>query len=383
MSSQNIVRTKRQRTRKPRGNNQLVVAHPASIMDATNAPLAQFLLNQNKPKRRRVRNRRAQQPRRKEALNRLVNRPTISMCALKYASALLDPENTPVGACVPWGFPANTFKAKGFSAGRMACGTSGVGFFGLTPVATNDTGATLATSSTSVGTTGTALNAFTNTIPGLAANLPVSIAQYTAQSLSSRCVSAIAKVRYAGTEAGRNGTIYCFEHPDHLTCDTMTPQQILQSTQRTDERPRMDGSWHSVLWSGPVVGAEAELAARPGSQARGNVIDPMVIIIQGSPGDIYDVEFYFQIEYHGPNMQGSGPAESDPSGYSDVIASLKNAVQGSPIVSDMGPSLFRQILSDTGNSLKSMIAHYGADAVKAGISSFLTGRNSNRLLTEL
>lgn len=369
--SNNTQQQLRKRPAKRKRNNTANVPYSKlpQMMNATNPALAMTLARPAPPRRRANKKR--------KRANRNGNVPFMKhahFCSAKYASALLDPEYTPLGACVPFGFPQATKKSKGFTTGRMACGTSGVGYVLANASTVNDVAVCTYTGATSVGTTATALNAFTNLGTALQANLPYAAASVGASGtlVQTRLVSQILKVRYAGTEANRNGSVYCVENPIHGDISAMTPSQVFTMPARTNARPKMDGSWHTVLWSGPVAQNEAVLGVTSTFASRTGYAG---IVILGTAGDIYDFEVYTQIEYAG-QIDGTGPAEADAEGYTAIISTVKNALTSTSLDSDAAPTLFRQAMEAIGVRLRS----YAFEQIKDYVSENLHGMPNTRLL---
>jgi len=325
------------------------------LMAATNAPLALAIERSKKSKP-------------KPAIT-----SRLSPCATRYASALCDPEGTPVGACVPWGFPIPSFKAKGFTRIQMVCGTTGFGFALFSAATASDAQAVLVTSATSVGGGSTVLNSVTNLANALPADLPYAAASFGANSISSRTVSMIGKIRYAGTEANRNGTIYGYEHPQHAALGGLTGNAISTSNKCYSARPNMDGSWSSVIWSGPSVPTETDFGT---TTAFNNTAGVMVLMVYGTAGDKYDVEYYTHVEYTGgatQNTPSTGKAESDPEGYAHVIETIKGFTISTPFVSEMASTVYKAAVSG--------VKSFAVETLKSSISPTLrTGVNTRLLI---
>ncbi len=360
--------TRRQRRRK--GNANVPNRQASQLANATNAPLAFTIANSNRTGRKRKRSNNRSQRKRQPA--RIAERmDQMSQCAAKYLSALLDPEFTPCGACVPFGFPQPSQKAKGYTSGRLALGTSGIGFLccGI-PVVNDSTSQTITyTIATSVGTAGDTLTTFTNRQTTNMPNLPYDLLKLGSTiGVAARAVCQIMKVRYAGKEADRNGTVYAYEQPEHLSLMTSTPTSIISMPQRTNERPRMDGSWHTLLYSGPIQAGETDFIGGPSANENYLGQRNMVLLIQGTAGDVYDFEIFNQVEYIGAVNQTS-PAEADSQGYTNVMSAIKNAVVGTSLTADSAYSIFNSLLGGGG------LAQLGKQFIKTSISSYLTSAN--------
>jgi hypothetical protein len=346
--------------------------------NATNMALAEALQNQqNNNRRKRKRTPKTKKNRQQPAQKRIrtmLTPPRLSACAAKYASALLDPQHTPTGACVPFGFPQPSQKAKGYCSTRMVCGTQGVGFVLCRGPTSSDTIALTCTSAASTGGLGSLMNLFGGLIDSSASNLPYTNASLGANpGVSGRLISQIVKVRFAGKEVDRNGTVYCYEQPEHMALAAWTPNQVMAAPQRTSERPRMDGGWHTLLYSGPIQPSEVDYGVNS-PNFFGSTNQPLVVVVNGLPGDIYDVELYNQVEYIGSVSQ-TGPAESDVVGYSDVISTVKNSLQGSSLTQTLAPAIFKKVAG--------ALSGYAKDFVRDSISMYLSGRANPNRLTQL
>jgi hypothetical protein len=309
------------------------------------------------------------------------NMTKIAACGLHYASALADPVNTPVGACIPYGFPIPSQKIKTFARGTFAIGTQGYGFCVVRPTLANDQNAVLTSTNASVGNAGTTLNAFTATAAAPLVKLPFTTAQITSASepVEGRLVAMELRVRFAGTEAGRNGIVTTIEEPDHKSLGATSPQFIVTYTPSLNERPPPDGSWHSVKYSGPVAAAEIEYA-----QA-GIFISAylMGFVIQGIASDLYEWELYIHNEYTGGKVSGMTPSHIDATAYGKVVETYKSITSNGPLNNDSAPSAFVEFVKSAGSSISSMVLDYGVPALAGMISPALVpfARSGVRMLT--
>jgi hypothetical protein len=296
-------------------------------------------------------------------------RNKISECGLMYASALADPANTPVGACIPFGFPIPSQKIKTFSRGTFALGTTGFGFAVAKPILANDSGNVLVTSSTSVGGSTTLLSAFTNTVANATTKLPFNTAQMadSQNPVAGRTVAMEIRVRYAGTEQGRNGIVSSLEEPDHRDLKGISPATFSSYTSSLNERPPPDGSWHSVKWSGPVSSSELNYV----TTAYFLNLHPIGFSIQGVAGDLYEWEFYIHNEYTGTVVNGMTPSHADSDAYTKVVETYKSITSNSPLNNDSAPTAFSEFVSSAGSTLKGLVLDYGVPALAGLISPAL------------
>jgi hypothetical protein len=292
------------------------------------------------------------------------------MCTLHYGSALCDPEFTPAGACIPYGFPTPSQRIKTFTRGTFTLGTTGKGWVAWNPAQANDANAVVCTSATSVGTNSTQIGSFTNTTAHSLTKLPYTTAQITAAfGLSGRVVAAVLKCRYAGTEGNRNGIVTTLEEPQHLSMATSTGDGILTYIQSLNERPKPDGSWHVVKWSGPVNSNETQFT---NTAQYNNKTTMMICYIQGAVGDTYEFECFEHVEYAGqlPPEQMSG--HSDTSGYSQLITAIKDVTNAEPLNDKNSKSALSTFVHSAGSSMKGIIDTYGPMVMDA-ISARLLG----------
>lgn len=375
MSQKQLTRApRRSRNQTKRGNVPVNPGIP-QLMNATNAPLAMVLAPRPQRKRQRRTKRKANNANRAPFAMRMRE---ASDCAVKYLSALLDPEHTPLGACVPFGFPQAAQKAKGWCSGRMVVGTDGVGWVLMSASVVSDGTAARYTTVSSAGVSSANFTTFTNTATAPFATLPYTSAQLSAAGTgrAARLISQILKIRYAGKESDRNGTVYMYESPQHNALYTnYSPDFVVNQPQRTNERPRMDGGWHTVLWSGPVLATEVDFGVTEPFDNTGNYAAAVVF---GNAGDKYDFEMFTQVEYVG-QVQGGEMAEADVDGYGRIMSVIKDSIQGTSLSSLGAPGLFSSGLRALGTSA----AQIAGRAVKEAVSTFLMpgSRNVERLLT--
>lgn len=305
----------------------------------------------------------------------------ISGCGLQYASALADPVNTPVGACVPFGFPLPSQKIKTFARGTFALGTTGFGFCTVKPPLANDTNAISATTSTSVGGAGTPLNSFTNLGNFQVTKLPYTSVQMVdnQQPVEGRMVASELRIRYAGTEMNRNGIVTTLEEPDHRHLNNLSPSGVVAYTPSLNERPPPDGSWHSVKWSGPVASTELDYVAAAVFSSNNS----MGFVVQGIAGDLYEWEYYIHNEYTGTKVNGMTPSHTDATAYGKVVETFKAITSNGPLNNDSAPSAFMDFIKSAGSSIGSVILDYGVPALAGLISPALVpaARLGTKMLT--
>jgi len=337
---------------------------------ATNPALQAALRSRPKrkqPKKKQKTNiRKATKPLRNTAAQLPLHiRQRVTSCSLQYASALADPENTPMGACVPFGFPTPTQKAKNFMRGRFALGTTGHGYVLFNGAIGNNDNTITLTGATSVGTQSTALNAFTNLTNYGFGRLPFTAAQLASASapMGSRLVAFCLKIRYAGTEAGRNGIIYSIEEPDHNTLASGTGDAIMNFSNTSAHRPDPLGKWTCVNWSGPVRAQEAQLTS--GSSTMTNPC--ICIFISGAASDLYEWEAYIHMEYAGAIALFTTPSMVE-SMYNNVVDAMKRITALGPLSDENNKTAFQSFLASVGNTAKTLAFDYGLPALAGMIS---------------
>lgn len=262
-------------------------------------------------------------------------------CGLQYFSALLDPWATPEGPCVPYGFPTPSRRDKCITRGTFALGTTGQGYIAYQPSTAYDVANLAYTQSTSVGTASTALQSFTNLATSAPSHLPYGSASIVTNStVNSRFVAGGVRIRYKGTEAGRNGTTYAYEEPNHGNPTTLTGTQLLAAPQVKPMRPQPEGEWITALWSGPVSAAECDFG---NTSLYNNVTKPIVIYIDGTAGDTYEYEAVVHVEYNGQAVDGLERSHNNSEKVMDGLAVVKGATEAMPLGSMYPKPLFDEI----------------------------------------
>ena len=141
-------------------------------------------------------------------------------CAHHYGEALLDPFNTPAGACVPK-FPSiNSSKRVLFAKGTGSC-VAGNGGIVITPNCSNNTNSVWFSQTGWVaGAPGDMPNGGdvgVGTITGMNGSFAAADFAATPPLVQSRLVSLGVRIRYIGTKLNEGGRVYLLEEPDHET----------------------------------------------------------------------------------------------------------------------------------------------------------------------
>lgn len=359
-------------------NNQQLATRPReqSRRGASTAPWKTVNGKRLKTKKRNVKTK----PQRQIA--RAMPMPKVSECGLHYASALADPVNTPVGACIPYGYPIPSQKIKTFTRGTFQVGTLGVGFILVRPPLAKDvSGGSLSfTTSASVFAITDTFSTATVAI-AVVDKLPFTSAQMTstATPVAGRMVASELRIRYAGTEANRNGIVTSLEEPDHRDLNVLTANTFVAYTPSLNERPPPDGEWHSVKWSGPVTAAEIDFQAFASFRANYS----MGFVVRGLPSDLYEWEYHLHNEYAGTPVNGMTPSHIDATAYGKVVETYKAITSNGPLNNDTAPSAFSNFVRSAGSTISNLVTQYGIPMLAGMISPALIAptRVGMKLLT--
>jgi hypothetical protein len=337
---------------------------------ATNPSLALAVTNsRRRPDKPRKKQQQQKQP--KKQIHRLEKvHNQISECSLMYASALIDPERTPEGACVPYGFPTPSMKQKVFTRGTFQLGTTGQGYILYNPVGANDAACITTTTSASVGTSATALNAFTGLSTANLAKLMFSTLDIvTNKTASWRYVAGGIKVRYAGTESGRNGTMCALEEPTHAPLTTKNGSDMRGYINSFVERPDPLGAFYGLNYSGPIAANETQFISTVNMGGTSFI----AIFIDGIASDKYEYEVYHHVEYVGQNIPGVSASHADPVMYAKVVEATKATTVAQPLNDENAKSTFSRFLSSAGATIKGLIKQHGPDIMGMVSNALLPG----------
>jgi hypothetical protein len=285
-------------------------------------------------------------------------------CIAQYLSALIDPRNTPQGACVPWGFPIPSQRIKVSARGTFQLGTTGKGFIYSGLGLCSDSNIAAATTNLSVGANGTLLSAFTNLTSIGINKFPYTTSQINGPS-NARYVAGGVRVRYGGTEAARNGIVTCYE-TTQFAVQGLAYNTFGQDINARNERPPPDGTWHSCYFSGPV--SAGQVAFTTGAAWAANY--PLVIYIQGVAADLYEYEIYAHVEYNGESIPGMSMSHSDPVGYAQVLESVKKTTASEPLSDNNSQSTFSEFFRNAGSSIGAYIKKEGMSMAMETISNY-------------
>jgi len=287
----------------------------------------------------------------------------VAHCTSEYLKTVMNPFDSPAGACLPADmFPLPSQKLKVFLRGVCVLGTTGYGFCNASLVLSNDTTASATSTATSVMTSSTIFSAVTNLGTYTYAQLPWTIANVAANVVQGRAVALGLRVRYSGTEAGRNGTMLFYEDPDHASLAGLSYDTISQRVNAYTCRPPGDGSWETVLYSGPVNPNEVEFRNSDYLLAQSGAA--LVCVIKGIAGDTYEFEAFEHIEAIGVNTTGKSPSHSDAASYGKAQETLKGEASIKSLTVREEPSVISQFLHKV-VQLAPFVIEQGSNIMKA------------------
>lgn len=248
-------------------------------------------------------------------------RVALSQCTRQYAATLIDPFNHH-GHGVPCVPSMPSWKTFVFARGQMSTGSAGIGWLILNPLRAiaNDGNSIRFTTPAFAGTTIDPVAAGVTIISG---NSPYALSQFSGQELgiSYRIVSAGIRMRYAGAEIERGGTITAVQHPNHANLDNATIANL--NSLSVAKRYAVDRNWTSVQWC-PVFPDEYVFRTDSGALA----IFPMAIMVEAPNPAIpllFDFEVTVNMELVGSPVRGMTPSMSDSQGFSAVQAAIQGA----------------------------------------------------------
>lgn len=287
----------------------------------------------------------------------------IAECTAHYLTTIMNPFDSPAGACLPADlFPLPSQKLKVFARGTCVLGTTGYGYCNAALCLSNNTNCSVASTSTSVMTSATLFNAVTNVTAYQFVQLPWSTTDVANDNVEGRGVALGLRVRYAGTEAGRNGTMVFYEDPDHISTGLFSYDLLTARVNAYTCRPPGDGSWETVLYSGPVTPSETEFRNVDALTVNGGGV--LVCAIKGVAGDTYEFEVFEHIEAIGKACSGKTPSHSDSMNYGKAQETLKNESGIKSLSVRDGPSVISQFVHKV-VELAPFVIEQGSNIMKA------------------
>lgn len=264
-------------------------------------------------------------------------------CASKYALSLANPFTGPPDACMPVTPACLTRKVRTFLRTQCNIGTAGVGFVAMQPLAGNNgvvTGGSIGTAavyvsgSTYAGPSTVAIPDLNPTTTGVVPfnhNGDYTIGSFATNGVQARLVSMGLRVRYAGTELNRGGRVILLEDPEHVGFGSVTGLLNLGTmlAYEKSKEHKVGTDWISLCSTGPVVPQEFDFvpsAYTPFAPATpsGNGCHYLVAFLQGTAGNVFDVECYWNFEYTGSVVRGKSYSEADDHGAAVVLGAIKS-----------------------------------------------------------
>ena len=257
---------------------------------------------------------------------------------------------------------------QAFGRGQFS-GTTGFGYLLVNPCSALDGTVATFTTPTSVMSSTTTFGAVTNLAATQLQTLPYTVAQVSdsTSTVQARMVACGVRVRYAGTEGGRSGTIVCYEEQDHQSLSGQSYLSSQQAPSSITSRPSGDGTWDgTVCSSGPVSPQELEFTSKvyPNTSTETASSGYMVITISGLPADKYDFELFEHIEYIGSAVVAKTPSHADTDQYGKIVQSAKEISAVQPVTPASGPGLFERFSKKVSESLPTLV-NMGVGAVRA------------------
>jgi len=278
-------------------------------------------------------------------------------CAVEYFATLCDPFNASPGACLPADvLPLPSQKVRTFARVRMALGTTGFGFACYTPVGSNDQAILQYTTATSVGTSATLFNAYTNLANANNTQGPFTGANITGGDISWRLVAGGLRIKYIGAASLSNGVTIGVEHQDHRNARTMS-WDILNTNPYSIIQRVGPSTWDSaVCSSGPVTPQELEWSNSSYIPSPAADAGYVLIAVSGTPGDIYEAEVFQHVEYIGTLCSSKSRSHSDPSSYSKIVDTVKNQTAIKPLAPADAPTLFEKFKTALAENLPTIVS---------------------------
>jgi len=273
-----------------------------------------------RPRRRATTKRAAKPP------SSIMMNPAERLCAQHYAETVMDPFDTPEGACLPVLPCLDSAKRKIFARGTGLIQANGFGGIMATTSLTHDSPCVLYTNGMGTG------NTLAGTDPTTAvqrySNSELSNSDFTSLRVQGRVVGCGLRVRYTGKQIDMNGTIYAFEEPSHLDCGNLTVQD-LEGFDKVKPQ-NFNREWTVVTWQ-PVLPSESAYSTDPYAKPYANYTNPIVILIQvqglgqGEGLLPFQWEWYLHYEAIGSGARGKSHTHMAPMAGPNVIAALQKA----------------------------------------------------------
>lgn len=289
-------------------------------------------------------------------------------CVHHFMHALADPFEAHAGACLPCDlFPLPSGKYKTFVRARMQLGTAGIGWVSMTPTGTNDSSLIQYTQATSVISTSALLSATTNIASSLCTQNPYTTAQFNSLGVAIRPVAYGLRAKYVGQLMDRNGVITAFEDPDHQDTRRFS-YDTLNSNPYSDIHRVGSEQWDAaVCSSGPVTPEETEFLNTNYPLGLGA---PLILVVSGVAGDLYEVEGYIHYELIGTLVANKSKSHAEPTFFGKVVEAAKSITDSGPLSPSKAPSLWSQFTSSIREGLPMLVSTVG-NAIAPGVGTAL------------
>ena len=251
--------------------------------------------------------------------------PVDRACAKHYTETVLNPFDTPAGACVPVLPCLDSAKRKIFARGTALVQSNGFGGICANTCMANDLPCVYYT--TGAGTGESIIN---TTIVNGTNNSELSAVDFSDSGVQGRVVGAGLRIRFTGKEIDMNGTVYALEEPSHLETLNMTVKDLLEYD-KVKTVP-FNREWTVVTWQ-PVLPPETAYStnawASPFPAPDKN--QPLILLIQcqagsGPDGTLpFEWEWYLHYEAIGSQARGKTTSHVAPFVGTQAMAALQKA----------------------------------------------------------
>jgi hypothetical protein len=252
--------------------------------------------------------------------------PAERECARHYGETLLNPFDSPAGACVPVLPCLDTAKRKIFCRGTGYVQSNGFGGLTCYTSLAGDTPAAIYTTGTGSSNTMTWDAAHMNKI---SPNSELTAADFSAQQVQARIVGLGIRLRYTGKQVDMNGSVYALEEPNHGKTDTMNVED-LRAFDRVKTQP-FTREWVVAAWQ-PVLPLETAFSNNAYASPFPTPTNPLIILIAcqgsgtaGNPSLPFEWEYFAHYEAIGIQARGKSESHIAPVQAQRVMAAMQKA----------------------------------------------------------
>lgn len=247
-------------------------------------------------------------------------------CALHYGEALIDPFNTPAGACVPKFPTVESAKRVLFAAGTGSTNASGTGGIVVGSNASSDTYSSFVTNSNY--TESGELPAYGDTgISAITMNSAFTNAELGATgSVQTRLVALGVRIRYVGSKLNEGGRAYTIEEPSHEQVAGMTLANMLKYDKCAVQKCNFNSEWVSVVYQPRFPGDFAYVADRAGQTSAESFLG--IYIASAVAEQPFEYEIYAHYEFIGSSVRGKSISHNAPMQVDKILSALSQAPPG-------------------------------------------------------